>query len=164
VLSHYNSHNLSPTSKITAHNIFKSLAVLSEYFVFLYIGMGLFTGKYTQINIFFTFLCTGFCLLARVFNIFPLAWVANLGRKVPIPYKMQVVMWFAGLRGAIAFALVSVCWGLFAGVCVLGCVGCFLLRSLSLYAAEYAHKHTYTLSFTHANIYLTPSIYTQTCI
>ncbi|KAJ1436630.1 Cation/H+ exchanger [Ochromonadaceae sp. CCMP2298] len=109
VLSHYNSHNLSPTSQITAHNIFKSLAVLSEYFVFLYIGMGLFTGKYTQINIFFTFLCTGFCLLARVFNIFPLAWVANLGRKVPIPYKMQVVMWFAGLRGAIAFALVSVC-------------------------------------------------------
>lgn len=38
VLSHYNSYNLSPTSQITSHNIFKSLAVLSEYFVFLYIG------------------------------------------------------------------------------------------------------------------------------
>ena len=38
ILSHYNSYNLSSTSQITAKNIFKSLAVLSEYFVFLYIG------------------------------------------------------------------------------------------------------------------------------
>jgi len=105
VLSHYNSYNLSPTSQITAHNIFKSLAVLSEFFVFLYIGMGLFTGRYTQINIPFFILCTIFCLIARVFNIFPLSWLANYGRKVSIPWKMQFVMWFAGLRGAIAFAL-----------------------------------------------------------
>mmetsp|Transcript_15735 Transcript_15735/g.34794 ORF Transcript_15735/g.34794 Transcript_15735/m.34794 type:complete len:614 (+) Transcript_15735:141-1982(+) len=105
VLSHYNSHNLSPTSQITAHNIFKSLAVLSEYFVFLYIGMGLFTGKYREIHVPFFILCTLFCLFARLFNIIPLSWLANLGRKVPIPTKMQVVMWFAGLRGAIAFAL-----------------------------------------------------------
>ena len=109
VLSHYNSYNLSPTSQITAHNIFKSLAVLSEYFVFLYIGMGLFTGKYTQINYAFFFLVTIFCLLARLFNIFPLSFIANWGRKQTIPLRMQVVMWFSGLRGAIAFALVSEC-------------------------------------------------------
>lgn len=106
VLSHYNRYNLSPTSQITAHNIFKSMAVLSEYFVFLYIGMGLFTGRYTQINFLFFFLCTIFCLVARLFNIFPLSFIANWGRKETIPLKMQVVMWFAGLRGAIAFALV----------------------------------------------------------
>lgn len=107
VLSHYNRYNLSPTSQITAHNIFKSMAVLSEYFVFLYIGMGLFTGRYTQINFLFFFLCTIFCLVARLFNIFPLSYIANWGRKETIPLKMQVVMWFAGLRGAIAFALVT---------------------------------------------------------
>jgi sodium/hydrogen exchanger 8 len=72
VLSHYNSHNLSPTSQITAHNIFKSLAVLAEYFVFLYIGMGLFTGKYREIHVPFFILCTLFCLFARLFNTFPL--------------------------------------------------------------------------------------------
>jgi solute carrier family 9 (sodium/hydrogen exchanger), member 8 len=105
-LSHYNSYNLSPTSQITAHNIFKSLAVLSEYFVFLYIGMGLFTGKLIkQVNFLFFFLCMVYCLLARMLNIFPLSILANLCRRQKIPIKMQVVMWFAGLRGAIAFAL-----------------------------------------------------------
>eukprot|EP01032_Pedospumella_encystans_P011346 gene11346-13197_t len=105
VLSHYNSYNLSATSQITAHNIFKSMAVLSEYFVFLYIGLGVFTNKYSQINFTFFFFCTFFCLLARMFNIFPLSYIANWGRKETIPFKMQVVMWFAGLRGAICFAL-----------------------------------------------------------
>lgn len=105
-LSHYNSYNLSPTSQITAHNIFKSLAVLSEYFVFLYIGMGLFTGTLIrQVNYTFFFLCTLFCLFARIVNIFPLSFMANCFRRQRIPIKMQVVMWFAGLRGAIAFAL-----------------------------------------------------------
>lgn len=107
VLSHYNSYNLSPTSQTTAHNIFKSMAVLSEYFVFLYIGMGVFTDKYSQLNITFFLLCMIFCLFARIFNIFPLSYMANWGRNQVIPFKMQVVMWFAGLRGAIAFALVS---------------------------------------------------------
>lgn len=107
ILSHYNSYNLSSTSQITAHNIFKSLAVLSEYFVFLYIGMGLFTGTFKHINFIFVILCTLFCLIARVANIFPLSLIANVFRKKTIPLTMQVVMWFAGLRGAIAFALVS---------------------------------------------------------
>ena len=31
--------------------------------------------------------------------------MCNLVRKQKIPWKMQVVIWFAGLRGAIAFAL-----------------------------------------------------------
>lgn len=106
IMSHYNSYNLSPISQITAHNIFKSLAVLSEYFVFLYIGMGLFTGTLIkQVNFLFFFLCTAYCLIARAFNIFPLSFLANTCRKKKIPIKMQVVMWFAGLRGAIAFAL-----------------------------------------------------------
>ncbi len=119
VLAHYNSHNLSPTSQVTAHNIFKSLAVLSEYFVFLYIGMGLFTGRFQQFNFAFFLLCTIFCLAARLFNIFPLSCLANLGRQKPIPVKMQGVIWFAGLRGAISFVLVRpvvcmqfICWRL----------------------------------------------------
>lgn len=69
--------------------------------------MGLFTGRYAQINIIFFLLCMIYCLIGRVANIFPLSYLANFGRKQKIPFKMQVVMWFAGLRGAIAFALVS---------------------------------------------------------
>lgn len=105
VLSHYNSYNLSPISQVTAHNIFKSLAVLSEYFVFLYIGMGIFTGRFKHFHLAFCAFCIVACLLGRAANIFPLSLIANLGRSRRIPVKMQLVMWFAGLRGAIAFAL-----------------------------------------------------------
>ena len=105
VLSHYNTNNLSATSRETAHNIFKSLSVLSEYFVFLYLGMSIFTGK-SEINITFLLLVTLLCIVGRFLNIFPLSALANMGRKQPIPLQMQSVIWFAGLRGAIAFALV----------------------------------------------------------
>lgn len=105
VLSHYNSYNLSPTSQVTAHYVFKSMATLSEFFVFLFIGMGLFTGRFRAWNVTFFLLCTIFCLIARVFNVFPLSWIANLGRQRIISHKMQWVIWFAGLRGAISFAL-----------------------------------------------------------
>lgn len=45
------------------------------------------------------------CFVSRAANIFLFCSLANLGRKRRIPFKMQCVMWFAGLRGAIAFAL-----------------------------------------------------------
>lgn len=67
--------------------------------------MGLFTGRYARINISFFLLVMLFCLIGRACNIFPLSYLANFGRKQVIPLNMQVVMWFAGLRGAIAFAL-----------------------------------------------------------
>ena len=105
VLSHYNSYNLSPTSQVTAHNIFKSLAVLSEFFVFLYMGMGFFTGRFKGWNFGFSVIVIAVCLVARFFNTFPCSLLANNFRSSVIPGKMQVVIWFAGLRGAIAFAL-----------------------------------------------------------
>ena len=51
-----------------------------------------------------------FCVIGRFMNIFPLSCIANLcrGKKNPsnyITWKMQSVLCFAGLRGAIAFAL-----------------------------------------------------------
>jgi sodium/hydrogen exchanger 8 len=106
VLSHYNSYNLSPTSQVTAKYFFKSLAVLTEFFVFLYIGMGLFTGIYHQWSLLFSLLCILFCMAARACNIFPLSLIANVARQKKVPWNMQCVMWFAGLRGAISFALV----------------------------------------------------------
>jgi len=44
-------------------------------------------------------------LVSRAANVFPLAAVANRYREEPISRKTTVVMWFSGLRGAIAFAL-----------------------------------------------------------
>ncbi|GAA6068381.1 sodium/hydrogen exchanger 6b isoform X1, partial [Tachysurus ichikawai] len=43
--------------------------------------------------------------LGRVANIYPLSFLLNLGRANPISSRFQHVMMFAGLRGAMTFAL-----------------------------------------------------------
>jgi len=45
------------------------------------------------------------CLLGRALNIYPLTFFVNKYRKTQIDGKMQFIMFFSGLRGAIAFAL-----------------------------------------------------------
>jgi len=105
VLAHYNSYNLSETSQVGAEVIFQSLSQISETFVFVYMGMGLFTGRFSgwsPVSITFAIL---FCLLARIFNTFPISAVSNMFRREKIPFRMQIIIWFSGLRGAIAFAL-----------------------------------------------------------
>ena len=46
-------------------------------------------------------------LFSRTFNIYPLTALINLRRspEAKIDKRFQFVMWFSGLRGAIAFAL-----------------------------------------------------------
>jgi len=108
VLSHYNSYNLSDDSRHVTEKIFETLATVTETIVFLYMGMGVFTGKFKNWNIVFAILAFLFCVIGRAANIFPLSWLANRSRKRAserITWKMQLVLWFAGLRGAIAFAL-----------------------------------------------------------
>ena len=108
VLSHYNSHNLSESSKHATEQIFATLATISETIVFLYMGMGVFTGRFADWNWRFSLFAMMFCLIGRFLNIFPLSLILNVFRernKSHISKKMQSVLWFAGLRGAIAFAL-----------------------------------------------------------
>ena len=108
VLSHYNSYNLSSTAHVASEQIFATLATIMETIVFLYMGMGVFTGRFNNWDILFSVLALSFCLLGRALNIFPLSWLANCcrNRQNTISIKMQGVLWFVGLRGAIAFALV----------------------------------------------------------
>lgn len=108
ILSHYNSYNLSHDSRHSSEQIFETLATVMETMVFLYMGMGVFTGKFNHWNWKFSAFAYLFCLIGRAANIFPLSWISNRCRRKEsskITSKMQVVLWFAGLRGAIAFAL-----------------------------------------------------------
>lgn len=107
VLAHYNSYNLSATARAAVENTSRTLRQMAEYFVYLYMGMGFFTGRFVEWNATFIVCSILFCLFARLFNVFPASLVINQwraeGKKIPL--QTQVVMWFAGLRGAVAFAL-----------------------------------------------------------
>ena len=105
-ISHYNFYNLSEQSKISSTYVFQAMAKTSESVVFVYMGLSLFTSSNTW-EITFFLLGTCFCLIGRLLNIFPLAWAANLARddSNQISKKMQFVMCFAGLRGAVSYAL-----------------------------------------------------------
>ena len=107
LVSSYNSYNLSATAHVASEHIFSTLATIAETAVFLYMGMGVFTGRFENWDIVFSVLALVFCGIGRLVNIFPLSWMANLCRtsRNHISLQMQTVLWFAGLRGAIAFAL-----------------------------------------------------------
>ncbi len=70
-------------------------------------GMGVFTGGFQNWDLTFSVVALFSCLVGRAVNIFPLSFIANFCRNQSnkITAKRQVVLWFAGLRGAIAFAL-----------------------------------------------------------
>ena len=105
VLSHYNWYNLSILTRETSRYVFKAFSHTTETVVYAYMGMVVFTGEYDKWSARFVALGILCCLFGRALNTFPLSNLANLRRKIKIPAKMQFVIWFAGLRGAIAFAL-----------------------------------------------------------
>lgn len=107
VLSHYNAYNLSLVAHVATEQVFSTFATLTETIVFIYMGMGVFTGGFQNWDPYFSVVAFVACLIGRAANIFPLTIVANLCREKSnkIPAKMSIVLWFAGLRGAIAFAL-----------------------------------------------------------
>ncbi|KAJ3206834.1 Sodium/hydrogen exchanger 8, partial [Dinochytrium kinnereticum] len=84
------------------------LAFMCECFIFLYLGLGLlsFGGKTTYNPLMIIFAVISI-LVARchVFIIIGLKnWIVR-DRDEPIPMNQQVLIWFSGLRGAVAFAL-----------------------------------------------------------
>jgi len=107
VLSHYNKYNLSMVAHVATEQIFSTFATLTETIVFVYMGMGVFTGGFQNWDLVFSIVALASCLIGRAVNIFPLSFIANFCRERSnkITAKRQVVLWFAGLRGAIAFAL-----------------------------------------------------------
>ncbi|VEU42604.1 unnamed protein product [Pseudo-nitzschia multistriata] len=106
-LSHYNAYNLSMVAHVASEQIFSTFATLTETIVFIYMGMEVFTGGFQNFSLSFLIVAFTSCLVGRAINIFPLSFLANFCRERSnkITGKMQVVLWFAGLRGAIAFAL-----------------------------------------------------------
>ncbi|GAB9470421.1 hypothetical protein Gpo141_00007666 [Globisporangium polare] len=108
-IRHYHMYNISKASAATFTHLLSTLAFLSENFLYVYLGVSvlafsdLFKWDWGFIGASFAV-----CLVARALNTFPLCALANLcrHRDQRIPIKYMVVIWFSGLRGSIAFALV----------------------------------------------------------
>lgn len=104
VLAHYAHYNLSKITQISAQQSFRTLAFLAETFVFVFLGSALTTFKHDWhgLTVMWGIVLT---LFSRFANIFPLSRLVNRWRQEKISTKNQLIMWFSGLRGAVAFAL-----------------------------------------------------------
>lgn len=104
VMSHYTHFNLSTITQITMQQTMRTLAFIAETCVFAYLGLAIFSFKH-QVELALVIWSLILCLIGRACNIFPLAFLVNKFREHKITNKMQFIMWFSGLRGAISYAL-----------------------------------------------------------
>lgn len=119
-MKHYAYYNMSRRTQIATKYIFQLLAQLSENFIFIYLGLSLFTEvelvfKPLLIIVTFASIC-----IARWSAIFPLSrfinWFSRNRKQArglnslsalqdEIPYNYQMMQFWAGLRGAVGVAL-----------------------------------------------------------
>jgi len=106
VMAHYSYNNLSKESKHLSSKMFEVLALITETLVFAYLGLALFSFD-SEYDPAFIFPGIIIILIARAAHVFPLSFLINLMRKEDrkISFNFQIFIWFAGLRGAIAFVL-----------------------------------------------------------
>jgi sodium/hydrogen exchanger-like protein 6/7 len=103
--AHYTFNNLSNESKQRTRDLFELFNFLAENFIFIYIGITLFTFPNHNWSFKFIVISLMAIALARVLCVVFLSFLLNLFRKNPISWRWQTMIIFSGLRGAFAFAL-----------------------------------------------------------
>lgn len=104
VMSHYTHHNLSPVTQVTVQQALRTVAFMAETGVFLYLGLAVFSIN-KSFDLALIIWSIVLILVGRAANIFPLTGLLNVFRSVKISIRMQCIMCYSGLRGAVAFAL-----------------------------------------------------------
>lgn len=108
-LSYYAGPNLSERARHVLRLAYETIAFASETIVFVFLGLGMFAfdHPYGELTFLFVICTIGNLLLARAVNILVVSFLCNLGRskESKIGWNLQFVMWIAGLRGAMAYAL-----------------------------------------------------------
>ncbi|KAG5293447.1 mitochondrial sodium/hydrogen exchanger [Histoplasma capsulatum G186AR] len=117
-LKHYAYYNMSRRTQLTTKYLFQVLAQLSENFIFIYLGLDLFTEPNLEFKpLFIMIAVVGICV-ARYMSVFPLSKAINWfiryrarrrGREVAdeLPFAYQGMLFWAGLRGAVGVALAA---------------------------------------------------------
>ncbi|KAJ3203903.1 hypothetical protein HDU82_006225, partial [Entophlyctis luteolus] len=117
-MAHYAAGNLSEEARKASKVTLRLLAFVCETFIFLYLGLGLlsFGSKASYDPLMIIFACVAI-LVSRT-HVFVILGIKNLLLKhqakdalhpeattSPVPMNQQILIWFSGLRGAVAFAL-----------------------------------------------------------
>lgn len=122
-LKHYAYFNMSRRTQLTTKYVFQVLAQLSENFIFIYLGLSLFTGDGLEYKPLFTIVTVLAVCAARWVAVFPLSrainWVIRTKAKRrgimdqpdELPYNYQAMLFWAGLRGAVGVALAALITG-----------------------------------------------------
>lgn len=117
-MKHYAYHNMSRRTQLTTKFVFQVTAQLSENFIFIYLGLSLFTDSKLEYNpLFILITVIGICA-ARWCAVFPLSRLINFVIRYrqrrhnidvgdEIPYSHQAMIFWAGLRGAVGVALAA---------------------------------------------------------
>ncbi|KAF8521091.1 sodium/hydrogen exchanger [Hysterangium stoloniferum] len=119
-LKHYAYHTMSRRTQRTTKYIFSMLAQLSENFIFIYLGLSIFTTPPRENNLttYIKPLFIGITVVSVVFtryaSVFPLAEAINFfhrhvrgQRQDELPHSYQMMLFWAGLRGAVGVALAA---------------------------------------------------------
>ena len=117
-LKHYAYYNMSRRTQLTTKFVFQITAQLSENFIFIYLGLTLFTETDLVFKpLFILVTVVGICG-ARWLAVFPLSKAINYiirvrarrrGHEVAeeLPWHYQAMLFWAGLRGAVGVALAA---------------------------------------------------------
>ncbi|KAI0248952.1 Sodium/hydrogen exchanger family-domain-containing protein [Lactifluus subvellereus] len=119
-LKHYAYHTMSRRTQRATKYIFGTLAKLSENFIFIYLGLSLFTSppsgeKVTSyVKPLFIAITTVAVIFTRYAAVFPLSELINFfqrhargQRSEELPHAYQMMLFWAGLRGAVGVALAA---------------------------------------------------------
>eukprot|EP00753_Platysulcus_tardus_P012996 PLAT3589.1.p1 GENE.PLAT3589.1~~PLAT3589.1.p1 ORF type:complete len:1110 (-),score=563.04 PLAT3589.1:124-3162(-) len=103
----YVDANLAPSSKSFIKRVIKTTALLAETLIFFQVGVDIvvYDGSGDSVDVLFIIMTIVLISLGRLLFTFLQCAVVNRFREEPIPWNYQLIMWHAGLRGAIAYAL-----------------------------------------------------------
>ncbi|KAJ2850189.1 monovalent cation:H+ antiporter, CPA1 (nhx1) [Coemansia brasiliensis] len=138
----YAYRSLSVRSKRTTRYLFHLLSGLAENFVFIYLGISLFTSTETVFRPVFVIYVTVATCISRYAAIFPLSRLLNAIFKYrhpsapssaqPVTHEEQTMLFWAGLRGAVAVALASEVSGT-SGALLRTTVLCVVVLSVAIF-------------------------------
>lgn len=102
-MRHYAHYNLTHTTRQVFLPVVELMSSLCETYVFTLLGLGVFvlSKEYSATMILCTLVS---CFLGRALHVYPCSWVLNRCSSAhALSFNEQHVLWFAGLRGAVAF-------------------------------------------------------------